>query len=231
VTTIDPSRYYVTFVQDDWRLKPRLTLNLGFRWEYLWGPSNEGLDPNDFPVTLPYVDVSQRGHRTNFGPRTGFAWDVSGDGRTVVRGGWGIYHGHIRTLAAIEEYRNFHRLSITINNPACPDPYQGQDPSNFIARSSAPNVTIADNDLRQPMAQQASVGISRNLGEDFAIHADAIYNHTQYDYKTLNVNFANPATGLTVLGTPPLTTFTRIDRVQRHRTSSSVRSTSSSRGA
>src|SRR5262245_3314365 len=214
VTTIDPSRYYVTFVQDDWRLKPRLTLNLGFRWEYLWGPSNEGLDPNDFPVTLPYVDVSQRGHRTNFGPRTGFAWDVSGDGRTVVRGGWGIYYGHIRTLAAIDEYRNVHRLSITIYNPAYHDPYQGQDPSHFIVTSSAPNITIADNDLRQPMAQQVSVGISRNLGEDFAIHADAIYNHTQYDYKTLNVNFANPATGLTVLGTPPLTNFTRIDRVQ-----------------
>jgi hypothetical protein len=68
--------------------------------------------------------------------------------------------------------------------------------------------------MRQPLAQQASIGVSRNLGGDFAIHADATYNHTQYDYKTLNVNFANPATGLTVLGTPPLTTFGRIDRVQ-----------------
>jgi hypothetical protein len=165
-------------------------------------------------VALPYVDVSQRGHRTNFGPRTGFAWDVSGDGATVVRGGWGVYYGHIRTLAAIEEYRNFHRLSITINQPAYPDPYQGQDPSKFIVSSNTPNVTIADNGLRQPMAQQASVGISRNLRGDFAVHADAIYNHTQYDYKTLNVNFPNPATGLTVLGTPPLPNFGRIDRVQ-----------------
>src|SRR5207244_11777602 len=132
VTTIDPSRYYVAFAQDDWRVMPRLTLNLGLRWEYLWGPSNEGLDPNDFPVTLPYVNVSQRGHRTNVGPRTRFAWDVNGSGRTVVRGGWGMYYGHIRTLAAIEEYRNFHRLSITISNPAYPDPYQGQNPASFI---------------------------------------------------------------------------------------------------
>ena len=80
--------------------------------------------------------------------------------------------------------------------------------------SSTPNITIADNGMRQPMAQQASVGFSRNLGGDFAIHADALYNHTRYDYKTLNVNFANPATGLTVLGTPPLASFGRIDRVQ-----------------
>jgi hypothetical protein len=214
VTTVDPSRYYVVFVQDDWKARPRLRLNLGLRWEYLWGPSNEGLNPNDFPVTLPYVDVTKRGHRTNFGPRTGFAWDVNGNGGTVVRGGWGMYFGHIRTLAAIEEYRNFHRLSITIPNPASPDPYQGQNPANFIVASKTPNITIAANDMRQPVAQQASVGISRNLGGDFAIHADALYNHTLYDYKTLNVNFANSATGLTVLGTPPLATFGRIDRVQ-----------------
>jgi hypothetical protein len=214
VTTVDPSRYYVVFGEDDWKIVPRLTMNLGLRWEYLWGPSNEGLNPNDFPVALPYVDVGARGHRRNFGPRTGFAWDVNGNGGTVVRGGWGVYYGHIRTLAAIEEYRNFHRLSITIANPAYPDPYQGQDPSKFIVSSNTPNVSIADNDLRQPMAQQASVGVSRNLGGAFAVHADAIYNHTKYDYKTLNVNFANPATGLTVLGTRPLANFGRIDRVQ-----------------
>jgi hypothetical protein len=105
-------------------------------------------------------------------------------------------------------------LSITIPNPAYPDPYQGQNPANFIVSSNAPNVTIADNDMRQPMAQQASVGASRNLGGDFAVHVDALYNHTRYDYKTLNVNFANAATGLTVLGTPPLAGFGRIDRVQ-----------------
>jgi hypothetical protein len=214
VTTIDPSHYSALFVQDDWRVRTRLTLNLGFRWEYLWGPSNEGLNPNDFPVTLPYVDVSVRGHRANFAPRTGFAWDVGGDGRTVLRGGWGIYFGHIRTLAAIEEYRNFHRLSITISNPAYPDPYQGLPPEDFITSSSTPNITIADNGMRQPMANQASVGLSRDLGGDFAIHVDALYNHTEYDYKTLNVNFTNPATGLTVLGTPPLPNFGRIDRVQ-----------------
>jgi carboxypeptidase family protein len=214
VSTVDPSHYSALFAQDDWRVQPRLTLNLGFRWEYLWGPSNEGLNPNDFRVTLPYVDVSVRGHRANFAPRTGFAWDVNGDGRTVMRGGWGIYYGHIRTLAAIEEYRNFHRLSITISNPAYPDPYQGLPPADFITSSSTPNITIADNGMRQPMANQASVGLSRSLGGDYAIHVDALYNHTQYDYKTLNVNFPNPATGLTVLGTPPLPNFGRIDRVQ-----------------
>ncbi|HTK28747.1 MAG TPA: carboxypeptidase regulatory-like domain-containing protein [Vicinamibacterales bacterium] len=214
VSTVDPSKYYVLFAQDDWKPAPHVTLNLGLRWEYLWGPSNEGLNPADFPVTLPYVDVAARGHRTNFGPRTGIAWDVTGDGRTVVRGGWGIYYGHIRTLAAIEEYRNFHRLSITINNPSYPDPYNGQNPANFIVSSNAPNITIAANNLRQPMAQQASAGISRNLGGDFAVHVDVLYNHTKYDYKTQNVNFASAATGLTVLGTPPLKAFGRIDQVQ-----------------
>ena len=209
VTTDDPSRYYVAFVQDDWRVHPGVTLNLGLRWEYLWGPSNEAFDAADYPVTIPYADASQRGYKKNFGPRTGIAWDVKGNGQTVVRAGWGIYYGHIRTLAAIDEYRNYHRFSITIPNPAYPDPYQGQDPSAFITSSSTPNITVAANDLRQPKSQQVSGGISRSLGEQFAVHVDATYNHTKYDYKTLNINAPDPATGLR-----PLVQFGRIDQIR-----------------
>ena len=113
-------------MQDDWRIRPNLTLNLGLRWERLYGPANEDLNVADFPVALPYVDVSKRGDLNNIGPRTGFAWDVHGNGRTVVRGGYGLYYGHIRTLAAIGEFRNYHSFSLSISNPAYPDPVPGK---------------------------------------------------------------------------------------------------------
>jgi hypothetical protein len=209
VTTVHPSKYGVVFVQDDWKARTNLTLNLGLRWERLYGPVNEDLNPNDFPVQLPYVDVSQRGDLNNFGPRTGFAWDLHGDGHTVVRGGYGLYYGHIRTLAAIEEFRNYHRLNISISNPAYPDPYLGRDPASFIVSSPTPNITVAANDMVQPLSHQVGGGSSHDLGHDFAIHVDGVYNRTYHDYKTLNINSADPTTNVR-----PLPQFGRIDQVQ-----------------
>ena len=77
------------FIQDDWRVTPRLTLNLGLRYEYQRNP--DPVAPNALlPQTNNMVD-----DRNNFGPRVGFAFDVSGDGKTSVRGGWGLYYGRV----------------------------------------------------------------------------------------------------------------------------------------
>ena len=77
------------FLQDDWRVSPRLTLNLGVRYEYQRNPN----PPNPNPA-LPQTD-QKVDDRNNFGPRIGFAWDVKGDGKMSVRGGWGIYYGRV----------------------------------------------------------------------------------------------------------------------------------------
>ena len=77
------------FVQDDWRVTPRLTLNLGLRYEYQLNP-----DPVNVNPTLPQTN-NKVDDRNNFGPRVGFAVDVSGDGKTSIRGGWGLYYGRV----------------------------------------------------------------------------------------------------------------------------------------
>lgn len=77
------------FVQDDWRVNPRLTLNLGLRYEYQRNPNPPSPNP-----ALPQTD-NKVDDRNNFGPRIGFAWDVNGDGKTSLRGGWGIYYGRV----------------------------------------------------------------------------------------------------------------------------------------
>ena len=81
------------YFQDDWRIVPRLMLNLGLRYEYVT-PLSEG--QNLLSNFIPGTGFTQLGVNTdhiynpdknNFAPRFGFAWDVAGNGRTVVRGG------------------------------------------------------------------------------------------------------------------------------------------------
>ncbi len=207
-TTKHPSKYYAVFAQDDWLLRPNVTLNLGLRYERLYGNANEDLDPTIFPKPIPFVDVSKRGDKNNIGPRIGMAWDVRSNGATVVRAGWGVYYGNIRMLANLGEFRNLQQFSVTIGNPAYPDPYLGKDPSLFIT-SAAPNIQVTSNSFQQPTGQQVSIGISQALPGEFAIHVDGVYNRTRYDYKTVDINPRDPVTGVR-----PLPEWARIDQTQ-----------------
>jgi hypothetical protein len=94
--------HYAGFAQDDWRIKPRLMLNLGLRYEYNQ-PMREvnnllgNFDPNS---STGIVQQGQPGvgptlwkpDHKDFSPRVGFAWDVTGKGTTVVRGGTSIMY-------------------------------------------------------------------------------------------------------------------------------------------
>jgi hypothetical protein len=85
VITWDPA----VFVQDDWHVTRKLTIDAGLRWENEYLPKN----PNVI-ASLPLTGVMPN-YTKNFGPRIGFALDTFGNGKTVVRGGFGVYYGRI----------------------------------------------------------------------------------------------------------------------------------------
>jgi Carboxypeptidase regulatory-like domain/TonB dependent receptor len=82
---------YAFFAQEDWKILPRLSLSFGLRYEYQMLPKPFA---NLVNPAIPQTGRMPR-DQNNFGPRVGFAWDIMGSGKTVLRGGYGIYYGRI----------------------------------------------------------------------------------------------------------------------------------------
>jgi hypothetical protein len=108
------------FAEDNWRILPRFTLNLGVRYDYEMLPSP--ILPNSaVPQTQSFPS-----DKKNLGPRIGFAWDVFGDGKTAVRGGYGVYYGRV--------------INSTIYNALTSTGVPGSQFSFFFSPAPPPNV-------------------------------------------------------------------------------------------
>src|SRR5262249_37940392 len=105
-----PTKQFATYVQDDWRVTDRLTINLGLRYDIVDGLQfDESKNPNYVAIvnaakagkfnSLPapvaelmnHFAETPRDDKNNFQPRIGAVYDVRGDGKDIIRGGWGIY--------------------------------------------------------------------------------------------------------------------------------------------
>ena len=99
------------YVQDNWKIHPRVTLNLGLRWDGVWNPKSDfGLPPTMLPVGRPHISGSSvsvdlapasanvPNDFNNWAPRVGVAWDVTGKVKTIVRGGTGLYYAASPTI-------------------------------------------------------------------------------------------------------------------------------------
>jgi len=219
---------YGFFFQDDWRIAQRLTLNLGLRWEYEQMPSPQIPNPN-LAATNRFPD-----DKNNFGPRVGFAWDLSGRGRTVVRGGYGIYYGRIINSTVSNAITNtgmtngqlqFTFFPATAGAPAYPNVVSTAPgatavaPDVVIFAANTPNPLIHQFDFvfEQQIATNTAVSVSYigSLGRNLPIFIDTnLFAPTN----TITYTFVNgPDNGQTITvplfdvptATPPTATQLR----------------------
>ena len=212
-----PHHYYQAYVQDEWRVGSGLTLNLGLRYErdtLIWNENRKN-DGSFYPRVLPFVNFQNRGDNNNVSPRIGVAWDVKGDGRNVVRAGYGRLFNTIMNGTPGAEETTLRQTSISINNPSYPDPYQGRSPASF-ASTAPPNINIVSDDMVNPYADTVSLGYSRQLGDNMAINVDGVYTKTNAFNAVVNINSPRQASPGVVAAPAvrPLPEWGRILQVQ-----------------
>ena len=99
------------YIQDDWKVNNRLTINLGLRYEWESNPveaaitstTSSGRPSGRTYQNVPNAYVSNPSNH-NFDPRVGLAWDVFGDHKTSVRAGFGIFHDPFQTYTFSSAY-------------------------------------------------------------------------------------------------------------------------------
>lgn len=205
--------------QDDWKILPRLTLNLGLRWEYFGPPHNykPGLDSNIFwgsPLTPlpangnPFLPANnsfaamEAGARAiqvnqniwakdtnNFGPRVGFAWDVFGTQKLVLRGGGGFFYDrifdnvfeNIRFNPPLFNFATLGTAFVPSAGPIGPIDSPGlygvpfTNPGPFAPFAPLPSGRHMDQNLRAPYTQQANLGVQYALASNFVLEVDGTY--------------------------------------------------------
>jgi hypothetical protein len=178
------------FVQDDWRVHPRLSLNLGVRYEVDTDVNNMSRVDQLNPLVLPFVNGPRRRDMNNVGPRLGFNWSTA-DSHLSVHGGYGIYYDRVTLeIESLERGLDGRALPIEVRagNVFFADPVTGLLPpfapttSNpftgfILPGAGASGINIIDSHLQNPMVQQASVGVERQLGAHQVLRVDVVHDH------------------------------------------------------
>lgn len=209
-------QYYAGFIQDDWKITPRLTLNLGVRYELdipRWEQLNRhsSLDPSmpnpaagGIPGALAFANDDRRffnrTDKNNFGPRVGFAY--SPDDKTVVRGGYGLYYNLLY-------YNDFGEAGTQgFNaNPFFESP-NGRDPAFYMAGGfpqtfarppftdpsslNKQGIDYYSPDTKPPYISSWNFGIERSLGGNFRLSTFYVANKGTRLYRGFDIQQIRP---------------------------------------
>lgn len=190
--TIDTD-IYSAFVQDDMKVLPNLTVNLGLRYDL----DTNGNNPN---FTHPLIPKKRGRDTDNYQPRIGFTWDVAESGDHVVRGGVGKFTGRFLLVPAFTELQQNgitgRQLFTRLNGALFGLPAFTLDPAHPYTTGlpQRGSITLMDDHLEAPESTQANLGYTMRLGSTgLYLDADAIYAKGEKEIVVRDTNFGGNA--------------------------------------
>lgn len=181
------NKLFAFYVQNDWKVRPSFTLNIGLRYELDTNTKNLA----NFDAVLPFVRLFLNGQRerdkNNFSPRIGFNWDVMGKGKFSLRGGYGIYYDRVvLEVPLLERLLNGSVLRLEVRGgskldatgkflpgtPTLSNPFTGP----VSVGAGAVGINLIPNNLATPYVQQFNFGFQVTPRRDLVISADAIHS-------------------------------------------------------
>ena len=176
------------FVNDQWRVKSNLTLNLGVRWEYD-GPFYEkynrlsNFDPSSGQLIVAGRNgvsrtANVRSDWNNFAPRIGFAYTLPGHKSTVIRGGYGIFYdvlqeNNTEQTRTNPPFSSFPFFFLNGSQTAVPSiPIQTVFSSTSGATPPTPSIEAFDQNLKIGYQQQGSFGLQQQVGSTLVLEAN-----------------------------------------------------------
>jgi hypothetical protein len=183
---------YGVFAQDNWKFSPRLTLELGVRYDQELIPTQQAAYVNP---AVPQT-ANKPSDKNNVGPRIGFSWDAFGTGKTLLRGGYGMYYGRLtngvllnaqlNTAFGPSQYTTSFKPAATTSVPMGPQfpNIQGTGPA------ISPSVEYLDNHLQDPMVEEYDLVVQQALGKGtvFSVNYLGAMGRELTNFLDLNLN-------------------------------------------
>lgn len=210
VATMD----YAGFIQDNWKVSPRLAVELGLRYDFELLPNPLPSVTAATPAFTPYSALNNHPEdRNNFGPRIGFTYDPYGDGKTVIRGGFGLYYGRIlnssvlSVLTSTGSAAGQYALGSSLKPFATGAPIFPALIAGGTAAATPSSMFLAPN-LQNPAADEFDLNVQQELGKGTAFQVSYLGSLGRTLPNFLNVNLAAPTVVSTItVGAPTVSGF------------------------
>jgi hypothetical protein len=181
------NKFFAWYAQDDWKVTPNFTLNIGLRYELDTNTKNLANFGDIFSLVRPLLRGERGKDGNNFAPRIGFNWNPWGDGKTSIHGGYGIYYDRVvLEVALLERLLDGRTLPLEVRagsaldssgnflpgTPTLANPFVGAlDPAG-----GGVGINIIDNGLDTPYVQQFNFGFQSELWRDLVVSVDGIHS-------------------------------------------------------